>query len=135
MFSSAMVTGGECFFGQSPCFQGEKCQSCCKQPGGLRVFKKIRSKQKLGAFFRVGFWQNGFFADFYFWAAGFFRGFSPRIFFFSFLWEKCPEKSSRKIPGKILQNLCNKSPRHISAEGPAQFFDFCNTCNEKSSDL
>ena len=25
--------------------------------------------------FRVGFWQNGFFVDFYFWAAGFFRGF------------------------------------------------------------
>ena len=24
-------------------------------------------------FFRVGLWQNGFFADFYFWAAGFFR--------------------------------------------------------------
>ena len=59
---------------------------------------------------RVGFWQNGFFADFYFWAAGFFRGFSRRIFFSSVLWEKCPEKSSRKIPEKILQNLYNKNP-------------------------
>ena len=29
---------------------------------------------------RVGVWQNGFFADFYFWAAGFFRGFCRRIF-------------------------------------------------------
>ena len=42
-----------------------------------------------------------FFADF---LAGFF------FFFSSFLWEKCPEKSSRKIPGKILQNLYNKNP-------------------------
>ena len=47
------------------------------------------------------------------------RIFSPD-FFSSFCWKKCPEKSSRKIPGKILQNLYNKNPRHISAEGPAQ---------------
>ena len=47
------------------------------------------------------------------------RIFSPD-FFSSFLWEKCPEKSCRKIPGKILQNLFNKNPRHISAEGPGQ---------------
>ena len=63
---------------------------------------------------RVGFWQNRVFADFYFWAAVFFLS--------SFLWDEVPrfrEKSSRKIPGnKILQNLRNKNPRHISAEGP-----------------
>ena len=69
---------------------------------------------------RVGFWQNGFFVDFYFWAAGFFRGFCRRIFSPHFCGKKCPEKSSRKIPGKILQNLYNKNPRHISAEGPGQ---------------
>ena len=72
---------------------------------------------------RVGFWQNGFFADFYFWAAGFFRGYSRRICSPHFCGKKCPEKSSRKIPGKILQNLYNKNPRHISAEGPAQHVD------------
>ena len=72
--------------------------------------------------FRVGFWQNGFFADFYFWAAGFFRGFCRRIFSPHFCGKKCPEKSSRKIPGKILQNLYSKNPRHISAEGPGQKF-------------
>ena len=60
--------------------------------------------------FRVGFWQNGFFADFYFWAAGFFRGFPRRIFSPHFCGKKCPEKSSRKIPAKILQNLYNKNP-------------------------
>ena len=57
--------------------------------------------------------QNGFFADFYFWAAGFFRGFCRRIFSPHFCGKKCPEKSSRKIPGKILQNLYNKNPRHL----------------------
>ena len=49
--------------------------------------------------------------------AGFFRGFC-RWIFFSFLWgKKCPEKSSMKIPGKILRSLYNKNPRHISAYG------------------
>ena len=43
------------------------------------------------------------------------RIFSPD-FFFSFLWEKVPRKSSRKI----LQKLYAKNPRHISAEGPGQ---------------
>ena len=52
-------------------------------------------------YFRAGFWQNGFFADFYFWAAGFFRGFYRRIFSPLFCGKKCPEKSSRKIPSKI----------------------------------
>ena len=59
---------------------------------------------------RAGFRQNGFFADFYFWAAGFFRGFSRRIFSPHFCGKKCPEKSSGKIPGKILQKLYNKNP-------------------------
>ena len=54
-------------------------------------------------FIRVGFWQNGFFADFNFWATGFLRGFSRRIFLLIFVGiKKCPQKSSRKIPGKIL---------------------------------
>ena len=79
----------------------------------------LGSLRRVSEKFRVGFWQNGFFADFYFWAAGFFRGFCRRIFS-RFCGKKCPEKSSRKIPGKILQNLYNKNPRHISAEGPGQ---------------
>ena len=77
---------------------------------------------KNGQIFRVGSWQNGFFVDFHFWAAGFFRGFSRRIFSPHFCGKKCPEKSSRKIPGKILQNLYYKNPRHISAEGVGQKF-------------
>ena len=54
--------------------------------------------------------------------------FEPLVFFADFLagfshryyGKRCPEKSSRKIPGKILQKLYNKNPRHISAEGPGQ---------------
>ena len=82
----------------------------------------IASVSVFWALFRVGFWQNGFFVDFYFCAAGFFRGFCRRIFSPHFCGKKCPEKSSRKIPGKILQNLYNKNPRQLSAEGLGQHF-------------
>ena len=64
--------------------------------------------------FRVGFWQNGFFADFYFWAAGFFRGFCRRIFFPSFLW--------RKVHRKILQeNPRQNPPKFIQQKSPTHF--------------
>ena len=46
----------------------------------------------------------------------FFADFLPGSFSPHFCGKKCPEKSSRKI----LQNLYNKNPRHISAEGPGQ---------------
>ena len=82
------------------------------QAGGIA----IQSGQNVSP----GILQNGFFADFYFWAAGFFRGFSRRIFSPHFCGKKCPEKSSRKIPGKILQNLYNKILQHISADCPGQ---------------
>ena len=35
---------------------------------------------------------------------------TPRFSFSHFCGKKCPEKSSRRIPGKILQNSCNKNP-------------------------
>ena len=69
---------------------------------------------------RAGSWQNGFFEDFYFWDAGFFRTFVAGFCLLIFVGKKCPEKSSRKIPGKILQKFYNRNPRHISAEGPGQ---------------
>ena len=88
-------------------------------------------ESEVSAAVRVVSWQNGFFADSYlFWAAGFssripicfgpadfLRGFCRRICSPHFRGKKCPEKSSRKIPGKILQYLYYKNPRHISAEG------------------
>ena len=50
----------------------------------------------------------------------FFVDFVAGFFLLIFVGKKCPEKSSRKIPGKILQNLYNKNPRQLSAEGPGQ---------------
>ena len=69
---------------------------------------------------RVGVRQNGFCADFVFlsrrissWSL------SPVFFSPRFCGElKCAEKSSKKIAGKILQNLYIKHPRQLSAEGP-----------------
>ena len=81
-------------------------------------------------FLRVGFWRNGFFADFYSWCTGFFRGFCRRIFSPHFCGEKVPKKSIRKIASKILQNLYNKNPRHISAEGPGQLFAWMEWMSE-----
>ena len=70
---------------------------------------------------RAGFRQNGFFADFYFWAAGLFRGcFSPD-FFSSFLWEKVPRKNPPgKSPGKSSKFYTTKILQHISADWPGQ---------------
>ena len=71
--------------------------------------------------FRAGSWQNGFFADFYFWAAGFFRGFSRRIFSPGKSAQKnppgkSPAKSSKidttKIPDTFLQR--GLSPKNVT---------------------
>ena len=67
---------------------------------------------------RVGFWQNGFFRGFLFLGRRIFsRILSPD--FSHFCGKKCPEKSSRKIPGKILQNLYNKIPDTFLQRGRA----------------
>ena len=75
---------------------------------------------------RVGFWQNGFFRGFLFLGRRIFfcsRILSPN-FFSSFLWEKVPRKILQENPrqngAKTIQNLYNKNPRHMSAEGPGQ---------------
>ena len=61
--------------------------------------KKSQNRQKkVTEIVRVGFWQSGFFADFYFWAAGFLRGFSRRNFLLIFVREKVHRKN---IPGKF----------------------------------
>ena len=51
----------------------------------------------------------------------FFADFVAGFFLLIFAGKKWPKKSSRKIPGKILQKLYDKNPRHISAEGLGQF--------------
>ena len=69
---------------------------------------------------RADFWQNGFFADFIFRPPDSFADILAGFLLLIFVGKKCPLKSSRKIPGKILQKSSNKNPRHISAEGPDQ---------------
>ena len=73
---------------------------------------------------RVGFRQNGFFADFGFLAAGFFRGFCRRIFSPHFCGKKCPEKSFRKIPGKISKSYTIKIPDTFLQGVRANNYDF-----------
>ena len=81
--------------------------------------KNVKNRQKVLGWHvcRLG---SDFSRNFIFGPPDFFRGFCRRIFSPHFCGKKCPEKSSRKIPGKILQNLYNKNPRRISAEGPGQ---------------
>ena len=70
---------------------------------------------------RVGFWQNGFFADFHFlgrriFSADFLAGF----FFSSFLWEKVPrtilQENPRKNPPKFVQQKSSDTLLQISEE-------------------
>ena len=90
--------------------------------------EKLRRKQVLQTFshlllnikVRVGCWQDGCFAGFIFEPPDFFANFIAGLFSPPFYGKKCPEKSSKKSSGKILQNLYNKNPQHISAEGPGQ---------------
>ena len=46
------------------------------------------------------------------------------IFLLIFVGKKCPERSFKKIPSKILQHLHNKNPRRIFVEGPGQDLRF-----------
>ena len=90
----------------------EECLALPGQVWDMRVCVLLLHFQ---ANLRVGFWQNRVFAHFYFWAAGFYIADFVAGFLSSFLWE-----SSGKNPSKILQNLHNRNPRHISAKGPGQ---------------
>ena len=107
--------------------EDRRCHSCKKpyktlkvrhaayQPqcsGTQRHLKLVVSNLGLLPTFRAGFWQNGFFADFYFWSAGCFRGLCRRIF--SFSWEKMRRKilkvNSRQNPLKFKEQI---SPTHF----------------------
>ena len=53
----------------------------------------------------------------------FFADFVAGFFLLIFVGKKCPEKSSRKIPAKILQNLYNKNPpTHFCRLGGATLY-------------
>ena len=87
----------------------------------------VRNLAKIGL--RVGFWQNGFLADLIFEHPDFVADFVAGFFLLIFVGKKCPEKSSRKIPDKILQILYNKNPRQFSTEGPGQQVWLAKTYN------
>ena len=89
-----------------------------KHPKKQEVFRSRSGEpnQKLGS----DFGRTDFSRIFIFEPPDFFADFVAGFFLLIFAGKKCPKKSSRKIPGKILQNLHNKNPRHISAEGPGQ---------------
>ena len=63
------------------------------------------------------FGRPDFSRNFIFGPPDFCADFVAGFYFSHFCGKKCPEESSRKILGKILQNVHNKNPRHISAEG------------------
>ena len=86
------------------------------------ILKVINSEIILFRFaliLRLGFWQNGFFADFIFEPPNFFVDFVAGFVLLIFV-GKVPRKSFGKIPDKTLQILYNKNPRHVSAEVPCQ---------------
>ena len=66
--------------------------------------------------FRVGVWQNRYFCKFMFLS----RRISSRILSPDFSPQFCRERCQEKSSSEIFQNLYNKNPRHISAEGPGQ---------------
>ena len=92
--------------------------------------REKKNQHKAHKLIRVGLWQNGFFADFTFEPPDFLADFVAGLGIFShFCVKKCPEKASRKI----LQNLCNKNLRHISAEGLGQHKHFSDSpCGQSS---
>ena len=74
------------------------------------------------AILRVGFWQNGFFADFDFGPLDFFTDFLAGFFLLIFVGKSAHKNPPGKSPAKSSKIYTNKNPRHISAEGPAQQF-------------
>ena len=72
--------------------------------------------------FRAGFRQNGFFADFFFWAAGFFRGFLAGFFILIFVGISAQKNPPGKSPGKSSKIYTTKVLQHISADSPGQYF-------------
>ena len=72
---------------------------------------------------RAGFWQNGFFADFYFWAAGFFRGFCRRMFLLVFVGKRSQKIPPGKSPAKSSKIYTTKIPDIFLQRGRAKRYE------------
>ena len=96
----------------------------------LSNLRLLCAKCRRAGIIRVGFWQNGFFADFYFWVAGFFRGFSRRIFSPHFVWEKVPRKilqeNPRENPPKFIQQKSSDTLLQIGRRAGIIHTLFCS---------
>ena len=79
-------------------------------------------------FLRVGFWQNGFFADFYFWAAGFFRGFCRRIFLLILVGKRAQKNPPGKSPAKSSKIYTTKIPDTFLQRGRANVLQNTRFC-------
>ena len=84
-------------------------------PESCGTFTTLRA-QRLGP----AFGRTDFSRIFIFWAAGFFRGFSRRIFSPHFCGKKCQKKPPGKSPGKSSKIYTTKILQHISADWPGQ---------------
>ena len=88
--------------------------------GGLRG-AKIVNKNFVNKLLGPAFGRTDFSRIFIFEPPDFFADFLAGFFSPHFCGKRCPEKSSRKIPGKILQNFyTTKILQHISADWPGQ---------------
>ena len=106
----------------APWFPRHKCTKYPPKPPTTpnKTSQKIKSQKICSDLLGSGFGRTDFSRISIFGSPDFFADFLAGFCLPQFCGKKCPEKSSRKIPGKILQNLHNKNPRHISAEGPGQ---------------
>ena len=68
----------------------------------------------------VGFWQNGFFAAFYFWAAGFFRGFVAGFFLLILVGKSAQKNPPGKSPAKSSKIYTTNIPNTFLQRGWAK---------------
>ena len=110
-------------------WNGSSTHPSSRHPRPSERWPTARNSEKKGTkkiatnpiFVRVGFWQNRFFADFYFWAAVFFRGFSRRIFSPHFVGKMPNKNPPGKSPGKFSEIYTTKILRRSSAERLGQY--------------
>ena len=94
-----------------PFFHSRSCSPWLPQPLGAAC---LHSEVGTNLIFWVRFWQNGFFANFFFGAAGFFFADFAAGFFSSFLWGQ--------VPRKILQENPWQNPPNFAQQKSTTYF-------------
>ena len=101
-----------------------------KMPGAHKIGAAISSPRIV----RVGSWQNGFFADFYFWAAGFFADFVAGFFLLIFVGKRAQKNPPGKSPAKSSKMCTTKVPNTFLQRGRAKNCGRRNYRHEAFSD-